>query len=873
MSVPEAKAGSSSSSSTLWTRVKQVAPVVLGLGLFALGIAALYRLLGPLDMRDVFSQARATPAWVLGAAVAATAAGYGALIGYDWSALRYLGKQIPFPIVMMGGFMGYSFGNTIGIGAVSGGAVRYRIYSAFGLNAFEVAAVSTFVSVAFGVGVTIVGLLALAMYPEALGNLLPWSDDKTRVLSLLGAVGILVVLYFLAYSGRALRIRSVEVRAPSPGLLTGQIIFTALDTCFAALALWVLLPEGAIGFIPLLAVFAAAAMVGVASHVPGGVGVFETVVIAALPASVPLADTATALLLFRLIYFLMPFALSMVLVALIEARQASGLAARLFGGVPEQMLPLARVISAITPTVAGTSVMGLGIYLLIMAVMPAARPAHLDPNDILATFLLEGGALLTAAVGAVMLLLAQGLLRRISAAFWLTMIALVAGAVGSLLNGLDFTSIALLAGAGLVLWPMRREFYREARLTQNVLSPGWFGLILGIVIAVMSVLFLMHEATPYSNELWAEFSPAADTPRALRAGLIASLLMAGFMIYLAMQPARGHPEPEGDVHHDRVRQVLALQNDPKAQLALTGDKQFFFSENDRAFVMYAVQGKSWIALGDPVGPEDEVRDLAWAFFDAAYRANARPVFYEVTAKYLPIFVEMGLSLHKLGEEAVVDLQDFSLSGKKYKTMRAAHNQAHRTGLSFQMIPPERLDEVYDELKEISDAWLESKATREKRFSVGRFDRAFLSSCPIALVRREGKIVAFANIMNGWGNQRVTIDLMRYLPEEGQGMMQFLFIELLEYYRAQGVAEFSLGMAPLAGLEAKHGTRLWNRFGAILFRHGGPFYNFAGLRAFKQKFGPDWRPRYLAVPGALPPFTALKDVAILIAGGAKGLISK
>lgn len=873
MSSPEESTKKPGGEHVLWTRIKQIAPVVLGLGLFALGIAALYRLLGPLDMQDVFAKARAVPGWILAASIAATAAGYGALIGYDWSALRYLGKKIPFPIVMMGGLMGYSFGNTIGIGAVSGGAVRYRIYSAYGLNAFEVVAVSTFVSVAFGIGITIVGLLALAMFPEALGNFLSWSEAKTRALSLAGALAILGVLYFLSYSGRALRIRSVEVRAPSPGLLTRQIVFTALDTCFAALALWVLLPEGAIDFIPLLAVFAAAAMIGVASHVPGGVGVFETVVIAALPASVPLADAATALLLFRLIYFLLPFAISMVLVALIEARQASGVMARLFGGMSEQMLPLAKVISAITPTVAGTSVMGLGVYLLIMAVMPSVRPDQMDPNDILATFLLEGGVLLTAAVGAVLVLLAQGLLRRISAAYWLTMVSLIAGAVGSLLNGLDVTSVVLLGVAGLILWPMSGEFYREARLTQNVLSPGWFVLIFGIGIAVAAVMFLMHQATPYSNELWAEFGPGADTPRALRAGLIASLLAAGFMIYLSMQPARGHPEPKSDIHHTRVREIIAAQDDPKAQLALTGDKAFFFSQSNRAFIMYAVQGKSWIALGDPVGPTEEARDLAWAFFDAAYRANARPVFYEVTSKYLPVFVEMGLSLHKLGEEAVIDLQEFSLSGKRYKSMRAAHNQAHRSGLSFQMIPSERIDDVYDALAEISDAWLQAKGTREKRFSVGRFDRAYLDCCPVAVVRREGRIVAFANVLSGWGRQRVSIDLMRYLPEEGQGIMQFLFVELLEYHRAQGVAEFSLGMAPLAGLEAKHGTRLWNRFGAILFRHGGAFYNFSGLRAFKQKFGPDWRPRYLAVPGALPPFTALKDVALLIAGGAKGLISK
>lgn len=115
--------------------------------------------------------------------------------------------------------------------------------------------------------------------------------------------------------------------------------------------------------------------------------------------------------------------------------------------------------------------------------------------------------------------------------------------------------------------------------------------------------------------------------------------------------------------------------------------------------------------------------------------------------------------------------------------------------------------------------------------------------------------------------------MRYLPEEASGMMEFLFLSLIEHYREEGAAELSLGMAPLAGLSSKSVERLWNRFGRFIYRHGGAFYNFEGLRAFKQKFRPDWRPCYIAVPPGLSPTRAMADVALLIAGGPKGLIGK
>ena len=134
-------------------------------------------------------------------------------------------------------------------------------------------------------------------------------------------------------------------------------------------------------------------------------------------------------------------------------------------------------------------------------------------------------------------------------------------------------------------------------------------------------------------------------------------------------------------------------------------------------------------------------------------------------------------------------------------------------------------------------------------------------------------MAFANIMKPGDQGAVSIDLMRYLPQEADGMMEFLFIKLMEHYRDLGALTFSLGMAPLSGLEARHGTRMWNRFATIIYRHGGSFYNFEGLRGFKKKFYPQWQPRYLAVPGGLQPVIALRDVTILIAGGAKGLLRK
>ncbi len=852
---------------------RHLLPVVVGLVLFALGVFALYRLLKPVHAADVIAQVKATPWSDLVAAFGATFLGYIALMGYDWSALRYLGKKVPLRITAIGGFLGYSFGNTIGVSIISGGAVRYRIYSAFGMNAFEVASVSAFVALAFGLGITVIGLVALAIHPYALAGLLPFAPGVIRLGAAAGAGGLVAVLTWLSFTGKTLRIRQFELSARSPGILYGQLGFTFVDTAMAALTLYVLMPAGTPDFITFMALFAAAAMAGVLSHVPGGVGVFESVVIASMPAGVPLDQVVAALVLYRIIYYLVPFALALAYLAVNEARLAGGMAARLLGDVPEPLKPVLRSAVSATPAVSGLVTFGLGIYLILMSLMPSVRPDQMDPKDLLAAVLLEGGAILSATVGVFLLIVSQGLARRISGAFWLTQVALFAGAAASVLNGIDIESALLLAGTAAVLWPLRREFYRSAKLTKSILSPAWFVLVAGIALGAGAFFFFMHEATPYSLDLWTEFSSTANTPRALRAGLVASALLFFTAVYFAMQPARGHTRPPDGAAIEKAAQIISSQDDPEACLALSGDKSLFFTDAEDAFIMYGVQGKSWIAYADPVGPKENIEALAWAFFEEAYDASCRPVFYEVSEMCLPLWIEMGFSLHKIGEEAVVDLQNFALAGRKFKKMRAAHNKALKTGLALEVLQPPHTPELFATLEDISTAWLGGKTGQEKGFSVGRFDATYLNRFPIAVVRLDGQVVAFANVLRTDTGRRISIDLMRYLPEAASGMMEFLFLELIEHYRDLGAAEFSLGVAPLSGIEARKGARLWNRFGSLIFRHGGAFYNFEGLRAFKQKFHPDWQPRFLAVPGGVSPLIVMKDVALLIAGGARGIIRK
>ncbi|OCX63175.1 hypothetical protein BFP70_12465 [Thioclava sp. SK-1] len=854
------------------SRLRTLGPIAIGLVLFLFGLWALHHLLLTIDLAHVIARARATPPMVLIGALAATAVGYIAMIGYDWWALQYLGKSLPPRTVALGGFLGYAFGNTVGISVLSGGAIRYRIYSAAGLNAFDVAALSSYVAIAMGIGLTLVGICALAIHPAVLAQILPVSVSTVQLLAIATAVIVFTGALWLSVTEKTLHLGRHDIAMPAPRVLFGQLGVAALDCAMAAGTLWLLMPIGTPPFISFVAIYAAAAMIGILSHVPGGVGVFETVVITALPASVPVGDAAAALLLFRVIYFLVPFALAFTIVLVNEARLAGGWATRLFGEVSTPMRPIATALSVVVPRLSGAAVLGLGFWFLLVAMMPPLQHIS-DEVDLVGAVLAEGGTLILALSGVLLIVLSHALMRRVRLAYLLTLAAIAAATVAVLIDGMNIEPAVLSVLALLALLPFRSSFHRRARLTEGVFSPLWIALVIGLLAAAGAFFFLAHKAVPYSNALWLDFTSASATPAALRAGLLVSALLLGFLLYLALRPARAALPAAAQVSDEDVLQILRAQPDPQGWLALTGDKNRVMNTDGSAFVMFATRRNYRIVLGDPLGATDPARALAWEFHEAARRDGATPVFYEVSERHLPLWIDMGYTLHKLGEEAVVNLQEFSLSGSKFKTMRAEYNRAQRDGRQLELCTPPHSDSLLDALEEISDAWLAGQKGAEKGFSVGRFSREYLNQCELALIRCDGRILCFANLLGDPGAVRMGIDLMRYRPSDSDGVMQFLFLSLIEALKERGTSQLSLGLAPLSGLSDHPSARLTSRFGNLIFRHGRAFYNFEGLRRFKQKFRPNWQARYIAIPPGASPYLALAEIALLISGGARNLLSK
>ena len=363
-----------------------------------------------------------------------------------------------------------------------------------------------------------------------------------------------------------------------------------------------------------------------------------------------------------------------------------------------------------------------------------------------------------------------------------------------------------------------------------------------------------------------------DASRAFRSvtGVALAFLAIGVWRLIAT-PHTPKVVGDDDPDFNQVRAILkaAEDMDPDANLALLGDKRFLFSPSGKSFLMFGVRGRSWIALGPPVGLKSERLELLWRFRELADAHAARKGLYGIGPDLLPDVVEMGLAIQKIGESAALPLGDFSMAGRRREVLRRNWRRAAEAGAEFEVVGTEATRALIPELKAISDAWLERHSGGEKQFSLGGFEPRYVAEFPCALVRVGGKVVAFATLWTTPDLASFSMDLMRYGDEAPKNVMDFLFVELLLWGQAEGYGAFQFGAAPLAGLEDRRLAPLMSRVGRLVFERGEDFYNFQGVRRYKDKYDPVWEPRYVAAPHKWTIPILMADVGLLSSGGVAG----
>jgi phosphatidylglycerol lysyltransferase len=514
-----------------------------------------------------------------------------------------------------------------------------------------------------------------------------------------------------------------------------------------------------------------------------------------------------------------------------------------------------------------------GIMLLASGATPSEPVRFMRLIQVTPVYLIETAHFLSSILGLALVLLAFGLRARLDAAWYATLGALLLGATLALLKGFNWEETTALVGLAVLLAPFHGAFPRKARLSRMEVTPGWLVSAACAVIGAGLLGLWSFQHSDYADRPWWRVMVDADAARAIRAWAGAALGLFGVGLWrlfasAATPPVMGETDPD----FERVRAILAKAEvaEPGSNLALLGDKRFLFSASGDSFLMFGVRGRSWLALGAPVGRRDERLELMWRFRELADSHAARPGFYALSAEDLPDVVELGFSIQKVGESAAVPLETFSIEGRRRGNLRRAWRKAAEEGATFEVAPPEDVLALAPVLQTISDQWLAHHAGGEKGFTMGAFAPGYVAEFPVAVVRQDGRPVAFATLWTTAARTSFSMDLMRYSDDAPKNIMDYLFVELIAWGRTQGYQAFEFGMAPLSGLEDRPLAPMMSRVGNLLFERGEEIYNFQGVRRYKGKYDPLWQPRYIAGPHRWQIPILMADIGLLASGGAAGL---
>ena len=514
-----------------------------------------------------------------------------------------------------------------------------------------------------------------------------------------------------------------------------------------------------------------------------------------------------------------------------------------------------------------------GAILLFSGATPARSGRLGWLNDLLPVPIIEVSAYFSSIAGIGLIILSRGLQRRLDAAYHLTVWLLVGGVVFELASALDVEQAVVLTVMLIGLLVNRRYFDRRASVFDEPFSWRWF-VSVGVVFAGTIALAIWgYGKDALSTQMFWQFATNAQAPRAIRALTLAAIAGMAFGVARLLRPARARVAGPSAADLDAISPIVRLSPRAATNLVYLGDKSLMLNGAKSAFIMYSIAGRSWVSLGDPVGDPSASIALIEAFMREADQHGGWPVFYRAGPELLYLYLDYGFTAVKLGEFARVPLGDFSLEGPHRRNLRRVWRKMKDDGCTVDVLAPDQVTPLLGKLRGVSNEWLAAKRAREKRFSLGRFDDSFVMRFPTAVVRQNDRIIAFGTGWPAGQKAEIEIDLMRHTNDAPSGIMRYLIIEFMFWAKAQGFQAFNLGMAPLSGLRPSTFQPLWVQLSAAVRELGEPFYNFRGIREFKEWFYPEWEPSYLVSPGGRRRPIIAANIASLVSGGMTGILTR
>jgi len=621
----------------------------------------------------------------------------------------------------------------------------------------------------------------------------------------------------------------------------------------------------------IVAVYSMSILFWVVSPTPQGVGVVETVATLVLTSlGVPFHKALLVSLTFRGITFWLPLFTGMALIGKTKPFQT----------------PQRTIVSKWEVRAASILVAAIGVLNVLSATTPALAERAKLLQPLLSNLTIHGANITTVTAGFGLLLVSSGIRRRKRVAWIITITLLITSVISHLIKGLDYEEAAIAGVIGWWLWGIRSHFNAKhdpdsvkhglAVLSGSVLftlAYGTFGLY------ILDKKFAVHYSFPAAlmqtiDLFFGVFKLTIMPITRFGRDFIGSIYTIGAltMLYAVIQILKPlivkHPSTPKE--RENARQIVEKYGRSSiAAMVLLPDKRYFFSSGG-SVIGYAVSGGVCLALGDPIGPGEDCLTAITEFISECEHTGLSPAFYQTLPDYLTHYTSAGFNALCIGQEAIIDLDSFNTQGKDRQSLRTSINKLTKIGIRAEILQPPLTETQIEDLREVSDAWLAMMRGSEKQFSLGWFDEEYIRTCPvITLSKEDGSILAFANIISEFQLNEISIDLMRRIPDAPNGTMDMLFVELIHWAQENKINTFNLGLSPLAGVGEGEDSPLPERVVNLLYKHANQFYSFKGLHAFKEKFGPEWEPRYLIYRGHTNlPATAY---AIVSADSGQGIV--
>ena len=754
------------------------------------------------------------------------------MIFYDFYLAMLLRIDIPKKEIIEYSIITNTFSNLLGFGGLIGGALRTYFYGPYERDRrkllVNIGVISLF-------GITGISLMAWFIITGLFSSSI--LTEHKWLHAAIWLVGLYLPFYLINLK------KSGKKRFETPIQFQHVIkllLASVFEWFFIFLVLWGLcyILKIPVTLKELFPVFIIASCTGIISMIPGGLGTFDLVFLWGLQDLINTDEKVIILLLlYRLGYFIIPFFIGLfVLLKLYWGKWNKS-----WSNIPSTL------VQNVSHMVLTGLVFLSGIILLLSAAVPGILERLKNIEEIFSLPIINLSHQLSVATGFVLLALSRGIEYKSRSAYFLTLSVLILAAIFTFIKGFDYEEAIFIILVAVLLRMSKKRFYRENFvLTWGKILFDLFIIVLfttlyiviGIINLPMTKINLPPSLIPYvivdSNDLFIS--------------AIVGLSIAVFIMGLGyiVKGRKRFPLEYSETQAALIKNhIETFKGNTLTHLFLLGDKYFYWNKEEDVLFAYQIVADKLVILGDPVGNSDNIPHSIEELIETADIFGYTPVFYQVNSSMLPLLHGNGFDFFKLGEEAFVNLNTFSLAGKKGKNFRAIKNRFAKGEFNFLIIDPPFSEELLKDLQNVSDEWLCNR--KEKGFSLGFFNQDYLEKAPIALLyNKEGNLVGFASLMPNYdGHETISVDLMRFIPNSPNGLMDYLFVSLFEWAKEAGYARFNMGMAPLSNVGSSRFSFLSEKIAAQIFLHGHFIYHFQGLRKFKEKYSGYWEPKYLA----------------------------